>query len=168
MADLMSATPSEPAKSDYLHQRERIPEKPESLESAARSYWGMAIGLAIGLAGVALVFEARSGWTSHRDWVTPAGAVFAGIAGLAMGYVWQRGRLPLLATAAFFLFLAVVFTVLNVFRRQGTDGNDNGSLALTILTTLCLIATLIAAVVAALIVARMKPSPPAPEADAAA
>lgn len=166
MADLTAAAPVESAKSgDYLHSRERIPARPAATRGdLVRRFLPLALGIACAAGFVALGFQTRATWSTHRDWVIPVTAPLLAIGGVALGYLLARGRANALATGALFLALTVLLTVLNIWRGAHTDGSDGLRDALSILAGLALGGTVAAFVIAAIAVELRDPArAPAPE-----
>jgi hypothetical protein len=140
MADFQSAAPVEPNKiGDYLHERSRIPAAPER---SAGHYWtvygGFIVGVLFALAVSALVFELRDAWESHRDWVPPAAMVPAVLGAVALGHLASRARVNAIALPAFLLFIAASGPQLNLWMHHEFPEKDGISLAITIVSALCL------------------------------
>src|SRR5438094_957595 len=138
MADLSVAAPVETAKSGaYLHDRGRIPDPPARTRGEiASSFADIALGLLLALRFVALAFQTRDSWMRHRDWVVPVLVPPIVIGGVALGYLLVRGRLNAIGPAAVSLTLAVLLTMLNVWRGTYVDGTDGLQRALAILAPL--------------------------------
>ncbi len=163
MATWSGPTPVNPDKSDWLHDQAELPRPPVR---GTRDYAGMLLPIALGLAFtaalVALAFQARASWDSHRDWVVPATIPLLALGGVAFGYLVAR-RAWLAANPAIGLLLLVcAFTALNMWRGAETEGSDGLRDALSIIQGVTLGLTVTAAVAAAIFVEWTRPTHPAP------
>lgn len=164
MANMLASVPVEETKlGDYLHDRTRIPEAPStSRGDRIRRYLPLALQLVFALGAVALGFQVRASWESHRDWVIPVTVPFWALAGVAMAYLASRGKFNRMAAAAFFLMLSGIVMFANYWRGTVTEGQDNGRDALSILAAFLLAITILLFVVAlARVLLSDKPAPPA-------
>ena len=124
----------------------------------------LVLGILFGIGMVALAFQARASWESHRDWVVPVTVPLLVVAGLGLGFLAARLRWIELALPVGLLVLALVLTILNILRGIATDGEDGLRDAMTIITAVLLgfsVASLIAAL--AWVEFRNPIRPPAPE-----
>lgn len=93
MADFSNPAPVEETKTDFLHDLSTRPAGPGmSREEHARDWLILLLGLVIGAAFVALAFETRGSWESHRDWVVPVLVPPLVIGGVAAAYLFIRNE----------------------------------------------------------------------------
>jgi hypothetical protein len=165
MADFTSRTPVEQKKlGEYLHERGNRPESPRgSPLKLAGTYWGLVLGVILAIGAAALVVQTRVAWDSHRDWVPPATIVAGVLAGLSLGHLLGRGRLNDATPGMGLVFVAAVFTLMNIWRGYIVEGSDTGRDALTILTTVCIAAGFTWLILAAIVLEVRNPTrPPEP------
>jgi hypothetical protein len=151
MADFSSSVPAEPAKiGEYLHDRDRIPERPPiTAMGLLKQWWGVVFGLALGVGLMCAGFEIRDSWKEHRDWVIPLIALGGIIAGLAIGYLLYRGKWAYLAAPLLFAVLAVAFCVFDVWRGEVVDGDsDAGRKTLGVFFTIFFVASAVSGAIA--------------------
>ena len=166
MANLSAKAPTEPTKSGaFLHERSRIPEAPAASRAALlQRYSGLIVGIVAGLGLLALGFQARDTWDTHRDWVIPVTVPFFAIGGVAFGLLCIRGKANALAPGMVFLTLTLLFTVLSIWRGAHVDGSDAFRNVLTVASAVFLAATIAAFTIAAIVVEVKDPTrAPAPE-----
>lgn len=134
MADWSDPAPTSPEREHWLHDQAKLPGPPERgrLEWA-RMLLPVVLGLLIAGGLVALAFEVRASWDSHRDWVVPVTVPLLVLGGVAGAYLLQRGALAALAPAIVFLALTGLFAGFNMARGAETEGSDAGRDALSIL-----------------------------------
>lgn len=165
MADFNAAVPVNDEKVDALHAQDEMPKRPTlTMLDMARVYTGFALGSLLGVGMVALAFQTRASWESHRDWVVPVTVPLLVVAGLGLGFLAARLRWKELALPVGLLVLALVLTALNIIRGIATDGEDGLRDAMTIITAVLLgfsVASLMAAL--AWVEFRNPIRPPAPE-----
>lgn len=134
MADWSELAPTNPEREHWLHDQSKMPPAPKQ---GAGDYVRMWLPLLLGLlftAGlVALAFEVRASWESHRDWVVPVTVPLIVFGGVAAAYLVQRGAITALAPAILFLALTGLFVGFNIARGAETEGSDAGRDALSIL-----------------------------------
>ena len=165
-ADFSRTVPVNDEKVHALHAQEQLPARARFARAdVVKVYLPPALGLLFAVGAVAMAFQARASWESHRDWVVPATIPFLVIGGLAMGYLASRMRLRALAPAVGLLSLTLLFGFLNILRGQWTEGEDGLRDALSTITGVLLGATIISLIVAyAWDEIRNPVRPPAPEA----
>ena len=163
MAELSVPAPYEPVKSD-IHDREARPDAPKTSRGAyVKRFWGVALGLVITCAIVALAFQARAGWDNHREWVVATTVPFHVLGGMGAAYLIYRGALKELAPGLFFFFLAALFIGGDIL-ADASDASMTARDTLSILGGIALALAIIAFVVGALIVEVKRPTKaPAPE-----
>jgi len=135
MADFASATPFEPEKSDFLHDRKELPAAPRTAPwiTLRRLEFGiLSVLLTIGF--VALEFQTAAGWDGRREFEVPVTIPFAAIAAVCLASMLLRGRWLEAMPGLGLLVLALVLTGCNIWRAQYVDGTDALRDALTILT----------------------------------
>jgi len=162
MADLTAPVPMEAEKTPWVHDRSRIPERPATTnrELLVR-YQGLLLGLALALAFMALAFQTRATWTTHRDWVVPMTVPFWAGAGTALGHLILRRKWKLAAPGLALLAVAIVLTGINDIRGMQVDGSDGLRDALSIATgVVC--GLMIAALLGALVLVETKDPTKAP------
>ncbi len=134
MADLSAAAPTSPEREHWLHDQSKLPAAPER---SAFGYVAMLVPVLLGIlfaAGlVALAFEVRASWESHRDWVVPVTIPLIVVGGVSMAYLVQRRAIVALSPAILFLTLTGLFVGFNIARGAQTEGSDGGRDALSIL-----------------------------------
>jgi hypothetical protein len=139
MTNWAGTAPAEPKKSDYLHDRSRIPPAPRARTVELGERWaGMAIGFLFAMGFMALAFQTRASWGVHRDWVVPTTAPFWAIGGVALGHLLARRAWTALGPGVLLLALGLVFTVLNLWRSTQVEGSDTLRDVLTIITAVVL------------------------------
>lgn len=149
MTDFSQTVPVNPEKPHELHDQAAMPPAPKLRSSdLIRVYTGFGLGILFALGAVALAFEARASWDSHRDWVVPMTIPLLVIGGLAMGYLAARMRLKALAPTIILVALALLFAFLNILRGAATEGQDGLRDAMSIITGVLLGAAIAWTVVA--------------------
>ena len=134
MADWSDPAPTSPEREHWLHDQSKLPSAPtRGRLEYARILLPLVVGLVIAGGLVALAFEVRASWDSHRDWVVPVTVPLLVIGGVAGAYLLQRGALTALAPAIVFLALTGLFVGFNIARGADTEGSDTGRDALSIL-----------------------------------
>ena len=134
MADWSDPAPTSPEREHWLHDQSKLPDAPtRGRLEYARMLLPLILGLLIAGGLVALAFEVRSSWDSHRDWVVPVTVPLLVLGGVGGAYLLQRGALAALAPAIVFLVLAGLFAGFNIARGAETEGSDAGRDALSIL-----------------------------------
>ncbi|MGI8927204.1 MAG: hypothetical protein ACR2HN_11250 [Tepidiformaceae bacterium] len=145
MADFSRAAPAEAQKSTEVHDRGARPDAPPSrLTATLRNNVGMLLGFAFAMGFMALAFQTRATWDSHRDWVVPVTVPFWAIGGVALGHLLGRRQFVATGPALLLLMLAMVLTALNIWRGAETDGGDGLRDAMTIATAVLLTLALLA------------------------
>jgi hypothetical protein len=135
MADLTAAAPIETEKTgDYLHDMTNRPQPPESrTPDLIKRYTPGALALLLTFAVVALAFETRDSWTSHRDWVIPVNVPFFAIAGLALAHLLIRHEWLAALPGFTLLLVSSVFMAINVWiGAAGAENQDGARLFLAI------------------------------------
>ena len=166
MADLNVPAPFEAAKVDYLHDQSARPERPKpEMSDRGRYLIAILVGVVATAALVALAFEARSSWESHRDWVVPAVAPLLAIGGVAFAYLVIRGELTAVITGFMFAFVTLLLEILNRYRGSQTEGPDIGRDVLSSLAGVGIAVTVLSLVIAMIMVEARRPERP-PAADA--
>lgn len=109
MADFEAKSPIETEKAGaFLHDRSNRPKRPVTdQQEQAQQYLPLAIALICGVGMVALAFQARASWESHRDWVVPVTLPLLVIGGLAFGHLLARREWNPL-TPAMFLVAGII------------------------------------------------------------
>lgn len=111
MAEFSLPAPYEPQKSPWIHDRSTRPARPRvTWREVVARFWGYGMGIVFALLATVAMFELRDSWHNHREWLVSFIPFFA-IAGLAFGYLMQRGRWEALAVPGAFAFLTGIFTV---------------------------------------------------------
>jgi len=166
MTDFAAPIPVEPAKADYLHERERIPAAPKAtIADLARRHAGLALGFVLAMGYMAMAFQTRASWGAHRDWVVPMTVPFWVIGGVALGHLVDRKQWAAAAPGIGLLLVAIVLTGLNDWRGAVTEGSDALRDALTTITAVVLGFSLAALTAALVWVEAARPTKaPAPEA----
>lgn len=161
MAELNLPAPYEGAKVDYLHDQSARPEAPKAEKSDRGRYlFAILLGVVATAALVALAFEARSSWESHRDWVVPAVAPLLAIGGVAFAYLVIRGELTAVVTGFMFAFVTLLLEILNRYRGSETDGSDVGRDVLSSLAGVGVALTVLVLVIAMIMVEVRHPQRP--------
>lgn len=134
MADWSAPAPTAPEREHWLHDQSKLPGAPvRGTVDYLRMFLPLALGLVLSAGLVALAFEVRSSWDSHRDWVVPVTVPLLVMGGVSMAYLLQRRALIAIAPAIVFLVLAGLFAGFNIARASTTEGSDAGRDALSIL-----------------------------------
>lgn len=134
MADWSEPAPTAPEREHWLHDQARLPAPPNrGAGGKARMLLPFVLGLLFTAGLVALGFEVRASWESHRDWVVPVTVPLIVLGGVSMAYLVQRGAIAALSPAIVFLALTGLFVGFNIARGAGTEGSDGGRDALSIL-----------------------------------
>jgi len=117
MADFSSSRPVELVKAGaFLHDRTNRPKVPRPGVSAlARRHLPLLAGIAVALALVALAFQARDSWGTHRDWVVPVTAPLLAVGGVALGSLAVRREWNPLTPALFLVAGSVLVTAWDVW-----------------------------------------------------
>lgn len=150
MPDLTARAPIEPEKTEWLHDRSRIPARPSaSIRELVVRYRGWLIGFALALGLTVLAFQTRASWENHRDWVVPMTVPFWASTGLALGLLIDRQRWKAVGPGIVLLVIALVLTGVNIWRGTETSGQDNWRDALSIVSGVVL-GFMVAAFLAAL------------------
>lgn len=165
MSQFSDPIPVNAEKVNALHAQEELPGRPALSRMDMAKVWApMAIGILFALGAVALGFQARASWESHRDWVVPVTVPLLVIGGMAMGYLTARMRLKALAVPIGLLSIAMLFVLLNIIRGNSTTGDDGLRDALSIMTGVLLGASVLTLTVAFAWSEFQDPvKPPAPE-----
>jgi peptidoglycan/LPS O-acetylase OafA/YrhL len=165
MSQFSDPIPVNAEKVHALHAQEELPGRPALSRMDMAKVWApMAIGILFALGAVALGFQARASWESHRDWVVPVTVPLLVIGGMAMGYLTARMRLKALAVPIGLLSIAMLFVLLNIIRGNSTTGDDGLRDALSIMTGVLLGASVLTLTVAFAWSEFQDPvKPPAPE-----
>ncbi len=164
MADFSLPAPYEPQKVDELHRGEAKPKPPRlPIPQLLRAHATIILGTALGLGFVALAFEARASWGSHRDWVVPVTVPFWALAGVAMASLLLRRRWAEAAAGLALLAVVLALTAVDVWAAY-SGGSDALRDALAILTGVALGAMVVAAVAGYVWSELRAGPPPAPEA----
>jgi peptidoglycan/LPS O-acetylase OafA/YrhL len=146
-ADFSQPVPVNADKVDALHRQGEMPARPKLGRSdLLKLYLPPALGLMFAVGAVAMAFQARASWESHRDWVVPVTVPFLVIGGLGMGYLAARMNLRTLAPTVALLSMTLVFGFLNVMRGQWVDGEDGLRDVLSVITGVLLGATIVSAI----------------------
>lgn len=91
MADFTLPAPFEPEKVHALHEAAAKPSRPTlSWQERLRANAVLLLGTLLGLGLIALAFEARASWHTHRDWVVPTTAPLSVAAGVALAALLVR------------------------------------------------------------------------------
>ncbi len=134
MANLSAPAPTSPEREHWLHDQSKLPAAPRR---TVLGYVAMLLPILLGIlfaAGlVALAFEVRASWGSHRDWVVPVTIPLFVFGGVSMAYLAQRRAIVALSPAIMFLALTGLFVGFNIARGAQTEGADGGRDALSIL-----------------------------------
>lgn len=160
MADFTLPAPYEPQKADELHRAEAKPKPPRlPLPQLLRAHATIILGTALGLGFVALAFEARASWGSHRDWVVPVTVPFWALAGVAMASLLLRRRWAEAAAGLALLAVVLALTAVDVWAAFA-DASDALRDALAILTGIAL-GAMVAATLAGYLWSELRGGPPA-------
>lgn len=164
MANLTIPAPTEPEKSDWLHQRsERPPAPAVSRVQLLRQYAGLIAGVVLAVGLTATMFSLRDSWHNHREWLVTL-IPFLVIAALSLSYLTIRGELTALAPGLLFLFVALLFTLFDVLADNDSGATDRMRDVFSILGGIALgFATAALAVALVWIEAAKPPKAPAPE-----
>ncbi len=161
MANWSGATPANPEKPNWLHDQAELPAPPErSRRDYARIAAPILLGIAFTAALVALGFQARASWESHRDWVIPGTIPLLAIGGVAVGYLAARREWMALGPVFFLLLLLCAMTALNIWRGAETEGSDAFRDALSIIQGVLLGLTVASAIGAMVFVEWTRPTRP--------
>ena len=149
MSQFSDSVPVNPVKPNELHDQAAMPARPALPRQDFVKVWApFIIGTVLALGSVALAFQTRASWDSHRDWVVPVTVPILVIGGLAMGYLAAGMRLKALAVPIVLLAVALLFTLLNILRGNSVEGSDGLRDALSIMTGVLLGATILWLIVA--------------------
>jgi energy-coupling factor transporter transmembrane protein EcfT len=166
MANWSAPAPTNPEKPNWLHDQSELPAPPaRSRVDYARILAPIVLGLAFTGALVALGFQSRASWDSHRDWVIPVTIPLLAIAGVAAGYLVARRAWVALGPVLLLLLLLCSLTALNVWRGAETEGSDALRDALSIMQGVLLGLTVASAIAAMVFVEWTRPTRPASAAD---
>lgn len=125
MVNWSAPAPANPEKPDWLHDQSQLPAAPGRTRTEYLHYLGpLILGLVFAAVFVALSFQTRASWGSHRDWVVPTTIPLTAIAGVAMGYLVARRAWVELTPGLLLLFVVLVLTGLNIWRGAVTEGDD--------------------------------------------
>ncbi len=126
--------PASVEKVHDLHDQAQRPRPPAPWRAAFGRYLGWpTLGLVCALGMVALGFQTRASWESHRDWVVPVTVPLLALGGLALAYlVWRRQWLAL-GPGATLLLAVLALTAANIWRGAATDGDDTARDVMSIL-----------------------------------
>ncbi len=162
MADFSLPAPFEPQKSEYIHDRSTRPARPTlGWRDWLSLFWGYGLGILFALALTIILFQVRASWDNHREWLVSFIPFFA-IAGLAFGYLAQRGKWEALAVPGAFLLLTGIFTVSDLL-GDIDDASLRARDIVSILGGISLAATTLAAIITLLWVEwRNPPKAPPP------
>ena len=140
MADFTAPAPSEAAKiGDYLHDRGRIPAAPQwTTGGLVGRYLPLALGILFAMGALALAFQTRASWSSHREWIVPVTIPVLVLGGVALGYMVARGKLTSIIWPAGFLLVVIVLTVFNAWRGSISTGHDTARNVMTIFAAILL------------------------------
>ena len=140
MADFTAPAPSEAAKiGDYLHDRGHIPAAPAwSPTDLVKRYLPLALGVLFAMGAMALAFQTRASWSSHREWVVPTATPLLAIGGVSLAYMVARGKITSIIWPAGFLFVVIVLTVFNAWRGSISTGHDTARNVMTIFAAILL------------------------------
>lgn len=148
MADYTLPAPHEAQKDHSLHDPGAKPARPRlHWRELARANAVPILGTVLGLGLVALAFEARASWHTHRDWVVPVTSPFYAAAGIAMAALLVRKAWAAVSPALALLALLVGVTAVDVWAAF-TDQSSALRDALAILAGVFLGFTVVAALVA--------------------
>ena len=168
MADFSAPAPRESLKlGEYLHERGRIPAAPDwTTGGLVQRYLPLALGVLFAMGAMALAFQTRASWSSHREWVVPATTPLLALGGVALGYMVARGKVTSIVWPAGFLFLAVVLTIFNRWRGSISSGEDTARNVMTVLTAILLGVAVVSLILTMIVTEVRDPAkpPPAPEA----
>jgi peptidoglycan/LPS O-acetylase OafA/YrhL len=146
-ADFSQPVPANSEKVDALHVQEQMPARPKlARNDLVRVFLPPALGLLFAIGAVAMAFQARASWESHRDWVVPVTVPILVLGGLGLGYLVARMNLRTLAPTVTLLSLTLLFGFLNILRGEWTEGGDGLRDALSIITGVLLGATIVSAI----------------------
>ncbi|GIW19008.1 MAG: hypothetical protein KatS3mg064_2165 [Tepidiforma sp.] len=160
MADFSLPAPFEPQKSDFIHDRATRPKGPAvTWKDIAARFWGYGFGAVFALLLTVAMFQLRDSWDNHREWLVSFIPFFA-IAGLAFGYLAQRGKWEALAVPGAFLGLTAIFTV-SVLLGDIDEVSRDTRRVVAILGGISLAATTLAAIIT-LAVVEWRDPPKAP------
>lgn len=135
MADFTARVPFEPQKPHQLHDQAL---KPAAPPAGINRYLGLVVGFAVGLGFVALAFETRASWDSHRDWVVPVTMPLWVAGGLVLANLVLRRAWLAAGPAMGLLVVALLLTAGDWARAASTEGGDGLRDALTIATAIVL------------------------------
>ncbi|GBD24465.1 hypothetical protein HRbin29_02143 [bacterium HR29] len=148
MADFTLPAPFEPQKEHALHDPKAKPAPPKlAWRDLLRANAALILGTALGLGLIALAFEARASWHTHRDWVVPTTAPFYAAAGIALAALLLRRAWAAAAPALALLALLLVATGADVWAAFAGKGDALRD-ALAILAGVLLGFTVVAALAA--------------------
>jgi hypothetical protein len=146
-ADFSQPAPVNPEKVNALHAQSEMPARPKLARAdIGKVFLPPALGLLFALGAVAMAFQARASWESHRDWVVPVTLPILVIGGLGLGYLAARMNLRKLAPTVSLLLLTLMFGFFNILRGEWTEGDDGLRDALSIITGIMLGATIVSAI----------------------
>jgi hypothetical protein len=166
MANWSAPAPTAPDRENWLHDQSQLPPAPsEGRAGYVRWLLPIALGLAFTAGMVALAFQARATWDSHRDWVVPTTVPLLALGGVAMAYLFARRAGLALLTPIVLILLLCGITVLNIWRGAETEGSDGLRDAMSIIQGVLIGLTVLSLVVAAIYVEATRPTRP-PESPA--
>jgi len=165
MADFSARAPVEATKAGaYLHDRTRIPRAPKlDRDALVQRYLGYALGIALALAAMALMFQTRASWTRGREFVVPTTAPLVVIGGIALGHLLARRRFVALTPALLCIGTALTLTAFNIWRGTQVDGPNTGRDVMSLFTGVSVALAVVCLVVALVVVEWRDPvRPPQP------
>lgn len=165
MTDFATPAPIHPDKRTELHDQAAMPKAPAVPVRAIPGRLSIVIlGIIFSAAFVAIAFEARAAWESHREWVVATTAPLLVIGAVSFAYLAVRDRFDAAAPGIAFLLISAGIIPLNIWRGNETTGDDALRDAMSIATGVTLaLAVLCFTVAAAWIEAKDPARVPAPE-----
>jgi len=122
MADFSSAAPVEEEKTEFLHDLTTRPGRPAmSRGEHARDWSILVLGMVLAAGFVALAFQTRDSWGSHRDWVVPVTVPPLVIGGIAAAYLFVRNEWNAAATGLLFAIVSVGMMATNIAVERQED-----------------------------------------------
>ncbi len=119
MADFSSAAPVEEQKTEFVHDQSTRPPRPGmSYKEHTHDWLILIVGLVFAAGFVALAFQTRDSWESHRDWVVPVVVPPLVIGGLAAAYLVIRNEWEPAAPGIFLILVSVGLMAANLGLEQ--------------------------------------------------